>query len=939
MVRLSKEVLNKFYHGLEIVTLKSDFDQTFLNKYNLHALYDLELEDFIPIFSERLQNLRDSDFDWTKIGLATIPDWSIANDHVNYYWYHLAIEIVILNGAHITKVIFPSVVIFSQDLRYLTTARSFSFLIYTDNFERLMILNRMLQAAENDVNAFGNYDARGKGCPVSIFELLQIRNKLTNKNLFYRAYGVNNWEEFTKNYLSIWKQASPVPRCFDDLIYPLFKVVENYFSELADQGSGLSTKKLIEDFYKDHLNKLRPQQINYFYGQAIPCLDNPTDYVYLIDILLDSLSAPDLMSIQQKMVNLALWISEINPAMVILHPLVMQCYQNKHIGPYFNLEQLSQELIILLRTRSELSEDLFVKLDSLHNFLYEFNPNLVISSQFLNEGIADTLGAESSEVLFNLIVEIFKLRDQYNCAETFIDRVNEEIVTVPFHYIYHQKGANSQFIRIARLLFGCGFLQQHRMDDYFRLLMPCLTSFSDPVTGVTLSTRPFSHYVFSDKRPYELIYLGNALENFKINGCFYNVDGLKVVPFTVKQYKYIQYYAAQTFRNLPRLPKRTQQVLQASTLKELVDLVNHSLIHKAAEDGDGYELKEGFSSYLPINVIEFERDNREISYKMRDSWNPFCVHVGNIFFQNSAELRAFLFSTNAQRLMFILKVAVDRGHARANMSMAQYVKACTAYTLFRQFYLALESGERNRLDTVCMRYYGAASARTFSDVWENGFPNCMSAASRWFSAMILDYLPQIRFCDEIENNPKYNQYLSHARKESQHLYRGHINNDLNVSLPELIQSLTPVSTHGINKFCEVFFNFLSPEKDTLDADTKEILLTPLTLFSSKKSTDSHSFDSTTTESLSDNSSSPSRTSSPRTVSTKIANTHPVSMSHSFNLNQDEAATSEAKTGLGFFQFKTTVEAIPITNPQKAAPMPNKDIPEADTKMVMIPASR
>ena len=230
-----------------------------------------------------------------------------------------------------------------------------------------------------------------------------------------------------------------MPRCFDDLIYPLFKVVENYFSELADQGSGLSTKKLIEDFYKDHLNKLRPQQINYFYGQAIPCLDNPTDYVYLIDILLDSLSAPDLMSIQQKMVNLALWISEINPAMVILHPLVMQCYQNKHIGPYFNLEQLSQELIILLRTRSELSEDLFVKLDSLHNFLYEFNPNLVISSQFLNEGIADTLGAESSEVLFNLIVEIFKLRDQYNCAETIIDRVNEEIVTVPFHYIYHQK--------------------------------------------------------------------------------------------------------------------------------------------------------------------------------------------------------------------------------------------------------------------------------------------------------------------------------------------------------------------------------------------------------------------------------------------------------------------------------------------------------------------
>lgn len=41
----------------------------------------------------------------------------------------------------------------------------------------------------------------------------------------------------------------------------------------------------------------------------------------------------------------------------------------------------------------------------------------------------------------------------------------------------------------------------------------------------------------------------------------------------------------------------------------------------------------------------------------------------------------------------------------------------------------------------------------------------------------------------------------------------------------------------------------------------------------------------------------------------------------------------------FFQFSSIDANIPANNPQNAAPIPNKEIPDADTKMVMTAGSR
>ncbi|MCX7119868.1 MAG: hypothetical protein NTZ86_08440, partial [Legionellales bacterium] len=211
-------------------------------------------------------------------------------------------------------------------------------------------------------------------------------------------------------------------------------------------------------------------------------------------------------------------------------------------------------------------------------------------------------------------------------------------------------------------------------------------------------------------------------------------------------------------------------------------------------DGDGYRLHLGFSQcwrQIPERVIEYEIEIHSISYRIRDSWNTERIHTDNIVFKSAAEHRAFLLNSSSQRLMFILHAVTGRGHARANLSMSNYYKAYLAYNRFRQFYLEIDKAERERLDMVSMRY--GLTVRTFGEVWVSGFPDCMSAASKWFSTLILDYLPGVRFRYDLEHNSKYSEYLLYARRDSQFLCNYYIENDLTDSIADLIHLLTHVS--------------------------------------------------------------------------------------------------------------------------------------------------
>ena len=788
MAAIPKSIIQKFYRGLNTCRYKSDFDRDFLTNYSLELLSKLNTEQCIQIFSARLKSLQLSDYDWTRISLGTSLDWSKSRQHANYYWYQLAVKLSEITERHITEIIFPGVAIAEKDRDHLCNVKQFSTLIYADNCERLVILNRMLKVAETSVCNFANYDGNGDEYSVSPLELLQIRYKLETIS-FYKPIIIANWSEFKDQYIALWRIQTP-PVIFDDLIYPLHRMVEKYFEDLGTPGSINNTYDLLQNFYKQHLAGLKSSESNFFYGQCINLTATRTETLYMQDIFLSLMDAKDNLSLAlPNMVQLAVWITYQNPAMVISHPDVLQIYHSEEIGPFLTQRKLGNEMARLLRFRHQLSEvDL--------SFIKTLVESLLVSYDGSLEGLINPLyqGPVPEKLLFENIRRIFNLRDEYNRTETFIDISSIGINNGSYQYVYHRVGVNSQYIRVGQLLQGSGFLKRHGIEDYFQLLMPWLQSPTDNVTGAYLSTNPLSHYALPEKDPSYLIYLGNSLESHKANQTFYNVNTARAVPFSPKEFECIQLYAAHTFRKYPRIPRFTNYVLRASILKELVDLVNDSLNYEATQDGDGYKLHLGFSqcwTQIPEKVIEYEIEVHSISYQIRDSWNKQCIYTDNIVFKGPAEYRAFLLSSSVQRLMFILHIVTSRGHARANISMSKYFKAYMAYNRFRAFYLELDMSDREKLDKVSMRY--GATVRTFGEVWANGFPDCMSAASKWFSTLILDYLPEVGFRSDLEHNSKYSEYLLYARRDSQHLYRHYILNDLSDSIAELTHLLTHVS--------------------------------------------------------------------------------------------------------------------------------------------------
>lgn len=809
MVVLAKEVVQRFCRGLITTKSRSGFDTAFLERVPftssaasqellqnplVQSLYDYDSDQWIALFAERLKELWLSEYDWTKIGLGSYPGWLKSKTHVNYHWYHLALKIAEVTGKHVTEIIFAGVEIAEKDRPYLNTLKEFSSLIYTNDFQRLVILNRMIKVAEARVCTFANYDSNADEYPVSLTELSQIRTKLSFNNYCYKPIVIANWNEFRDRYYSVWG-AQSAPEHFENLLYPLHRIVVNYFAELSGASLAGSTRNLLDNLYKEELADLSVNEANYFYGQCIVRQDTRVDSTFLLDILLNLREATnDLSMVLSSMVQLAIWITHENPAMLISHPDVNQVYYIQQLGPYLNQRLLASELTKLLRYRRELSDNDFVLIEQLKVELLADEEANVVSADVVS-------GPLSEDALFQKIMNIYVSRADYNRTETFLDITKIGIISGSYQYIHHQTGANSQYIRLARLLQACGFLKRHGIEDYFQLLMPStpdspgLASPFDAVTGDYLSAHPLSHYTLPEKDQTYLIYLGNSLDFQISQQKFYNINTAKAGPLTPKEFDCVDLYAAKKFRKYPRIPKFTHYRLHATTLQALVDLVNDSLNFDATQDGDGYTLREGFSqcwTMIPDRVVEYEIVDYGISYQIRDSWNRERIHIDSIVFKNRAENRSFNNSLPAQRLMFILHVAMHKGQARCNVSISQYYKAYVGYVRFRQFYLTLDSRERTRLDMVSMRF--AASVRTFGEVFNGGFPHCMAAASKWFSTLILDYLPELKFRHELEGNKKYKEYLSCARRDSQHLYLNWIENDLTDSMSDLVQLLTHESS-------------------------------------------------------------------------------------------------------------------------------------------------
>lgn len=787
---LSTASIQSFYHGLVACTRKSEFDSEFLKKNSLESLYEYDTAQWIDFFKNRLISTRSSEYDWTYIGSPSSVDWSRQKRHANYQCYLLATHIAAASEKHVFELIFAGATIAHEDYGYLSKPKHCSSLIYNDNFERLQHIDRMLILSRSNVFKFENYDQDGKHYPISPQELYQIQS-LFQGNSCYEKTEIKNWDDFRGRYIAIWSSQSPTDSYFEDLIYPLFELTDAYFQELNNPALRGHTQNLLKSFYARVLKDLKSEEVNYFYGQRIEVAETRLNSLFLWDVFFALMDADNLDTVLPKMVKLAVWITQQNPAMLIQHSEVEVNYRIQTIGRYLTCKKLCDEFIRLRRHTKELSDLELEKIST------------VVELLTLGAGEAgDRVWAESqseSKELITEILEIMYLRETHHRTETYIEITKFKILEGSHEYVYHDRsGANELLIRIARLLEATGTWKRFGIKDYFQALMQDLQSPYDSVTGEPLSKYPFSNYVRPEKDRTYLANLNNSVDSFQHNTeCFYDENNPRPGAFSPKVYEYIQAYSAPKFRKYPRLPEHVNYRLKASLLVAIVELVNNSLNYEATKDGEGYGLKEGLSPVraLPEKIIEYRLNENDIVYQVRDSWNLEEVHYGYIEFESLAEKRGFIRKNNKDRLEFILNIAIAKGHARSNLIMSKYFNTYEAFVQFRSIYNALPYEEQQEFNKVCMDYAG--TVRTFGEVWEGGFPACMTTASKWFSTIPLKYLYELLYKTEIENDPVHSKYLKEARRDSPgrkpEFLQKYLINDICSSIDELYARLRKIA--------------------------------------------------------------------------------------------------------------------------------------------------
>ena len=778
MYALSEATIQHFYQGLAACTHKSEFDNKFLQNNSLASLYEKSVDQWLHFFKERLFSLHSvqyhlNEYDWTQIGSPLSIDWTKDKKHANYAWYYLASHLAGKTHKAICEIVFSGVKIVEEDLKYITKAKHYAFLIYSDNYERVALINRMLINSKDDVFEFAMYDEQGVEHPISPYELYQIQYLVQN-NFYYEPKLITDWHDFRRRYIAMWETQNAHPH-FDRLIYPLFTLVSTYFEELENPEQQGGTQALLASFYQQELKYLKPREVNHFYGQSIVRAENNIDSVYLWDIFYDLYNIQNnVISMLPNMVKLAVWITKQNPAMLIQHPLVDECYRQQKMGPYLSTARLSLEFIKLLRHKKELTD---VELEK----IAEIGAQLALNDCTWKKSSLET-------TLFLDILEVLSLRDLHNGSKIYTDVTREGILTCTHEYVFYREGANKIYINIVRLLEGAGTLKQFGIADYFLALMPKLSSPFDSVTGEPYSRKPFDDYLPSLGRTY-LINLNNSEESYHRNqNCFYDMNRKNPGAFDRKQYDCIQAYSAPRFRQYPRLPKHKHYRIRASTLREIIKLVSNSLNFEATIEGEGYQLSEGFSKWsaLPLKRIEYTVHANHIIYQIRDTWNQDKVHYDYIEFEDEAEKRLFEQYDIQQRRKFILNVALTRGHARSNLTMEKYSKTDQAYEEFRTFYNRLSPQEQQNLNNISIPYAGTMSI--FLEIWSDGFQGCLSTRSKWFSIIPVIYLGEFYYKPEIEQNPDA-EYLVIARRDSPGLdpqfAQLYIDNDLSVPLDYL----------------------------------------------------------------------------------------------------------------------------------------------------------
>lgn len=326
-------------------------------------------------------------------------------------------------------------------------------------------------------NLFSIYDLPKTMEPraLSLKELYRIRSKRGEelvKEINNKKY-LNFWDYLIQEVAPTWKeldQSSPL------LLRSLVDLIENYFKS---QENPDFTKAFHHSFInlQTHLNTSRIEEVNYFYGLKI--IIGKEQY-FLMDLLLDVIEKKD--DLTEKFINIALWLCNENPSLIVNADILMPLYEEKGLGKFFNIKELKRTILALTTEDEVLATEISILLSEIDQ------------------------ATEISSALIDHIKTIFSLRWQ-----SIRDKEKD--------YLRNTEEVNAVWIRLAQTLAGANLID----SNYFKLLIPTLTQDIDPVTSDPLTYYPLNHYILSEDET-ELIFLPNSVNHYKANGTFYNCN-------------------------------------------------------------------------------------------------------------------------------------------------------------------------------------------------------------------------------------------------------------------------------------------------------------------------------------------------------------------------------------------------------------------------------